>query len=264
MVARWLLQILLAVEYLHHLHIIHRDIRPRNIFLTAAGNIKLGSFKVSKLLEEQASYAHTLINSPYYMTPELLEARAYDQKVDIWAFGCVLFEICSLKPPLTLASVGELLGKISNKKTDDLPSNYSKTLNGIYHKCMRRSPQDRTSARELLKTNYFMDAMEVFIRDKCLNVAMKIPIKQYKIHRSRIDKINKQHKPPKTKRESALPKIQQQLPPCGKPLSREKQTRTYSRDKREPNIQTPVIKRHSRSKEKYLKCASTEKKREKT
>ena len=48
-----------------------RDIRPENVFLTANGNIKLGSFKVSRLLEEEANYAQTLINSPYYLTPEL-------------------------------------------------------------------------------------------------------------------------------------------------------------------------------------------------
>ena len=82
-----------------------RDIRPKNIFLTSNGNIKLGSFKSSKLLEDQVAYASTLINSAYYMTPELLEGKQYDCKVDLWAFGCVLYEVCWLKPLKTAVNL---------------------------------------------------------------------------------------------------------------------------------------------------------------
>ena len=145
-VGRWMLQILLALEYLHHSKIIHRysthyhrDIRPSNIFLTSNGNLKIGSFKTSKLLEEEMGYAQTLINSPYYMTPELLEGKEYDNKVDIWAFGCVLYEICALQQPINLINLSDLVSRVTKAKVKDLPNKYSKQLNLIYQKCMKRT-----------------------------------------------------------------------------------------------------------------------------
>lgn len=76
MVSKWLLQILLAIQYLHNKKIMHRDIRPENIFLTSLGNVKLGSFRSSKvsIMEMQMFYnefdlSATVIGSPYYMAP---------------------------------------------------------------------------------------------------------------------------------------------------------------------------------------------------
>jgi serine/threonine protein kinase len=65
----------------------------------------------------------------------------------MWAFGCVVFEICSFKSPISLSNIGELLNKISKGKLDDLPYQYSKQLNMIYQKCMRRNPNERVSAK---------------------------------------------------------------------------------------------------------------------
>jgi NIMA (never in mitosis gene a)-related kinase len=69
------------------------------------------------MLETQVSYAQTFLNSPYYMTPELMEGRAYDQKVDIWAFGCVLFEVCSLKASFSKVSLADMLNKLNKGKS---------------------------------------------------------------------------------------------------------------------------------------------------
>jgi serine/threonine protein kinase len=67
--------------------------------------------------------------------------------VDIWAFGCVLFEICSLKSPANLSNIGELFLKITKGKIEDLPYNYTKQLNILYQKCMKRNPNERISAK---------------------------------------------------------------------------------------------------------------------
>jgi NIMA (never in mitosis gene a)-related kinase len=143
-------------DYSQVLDLTRRDIRPKNIFLTANGNIKLGSFKASKVLEAEVSYAQTFLNSPYYMTPELMEGKAYDCKVDIWAFGCVLFEACSLRPSFKKSNLVDLLNKVAKGKVEEIPPNYSKQLNLVYLKCMKRNPNERISARDLLKTNYFL------------------------------------------------------------------------------------------------------------
>lgn len=192
-----------------------RDIRPKNIFLNSTGNIKLGSFKTSKVLEAEVSYARTLINSSYYLTPEVLEGKKYDQKVDIWAFGCVLYEVCSLRPLVNVINLAELMGKGNSSKGEELPSSYSKQLNSIYLKCMKKNPAERVSAPDLLKTSYFLGALEKFIGDEGLNITLqeRIPIKKYKIHRYKYERLKLKRglvkdKQSLEKKESLLPRIE--------------------------------------------------------
>lgn len=81
-----------------------------------------------------------------------------------------MYEICALKPPIILTSINELLSKMAKGKVDDLPHNYTKQLNILFQKCMKKNPLERISARNLLKTNYFLEIMERFIADKGLNI----------------------------------------------------------------------------------------------
>lgn len=99
------------------------------------------------MLEHELSYASTYLHSPYYMTPELMNNFAYDFKIDIWAFGCVLFELCSLKLNFSSNNIVELASKVMKGKSEDIPSNYSKQLNVIYQKCLKKKPEDRWSSR---------------------------------------------------------------------------------------------------------------------
>jgi serine/threonine protein kinase len=125
----------------------------------------------------------------------------------------VVYEICSFKSPISLSNISELFLKITKGKLDDLPYQYSKQLNMIYQKCMRRNPNERTSARELLKTAYFLDAIEKFITDKGLNINLqeKIPIKRYNIHNSKYERLKIKRKLTRDKnqdkKDSLLPKI---------------------------------------------------------
>ena len=93
------------------------------------------------------SYANTLINSSYYMTPELMEGKKYDCKVDIWAFGCVLYETCWLKPLINVTNLADLVNKLNTGKVEDLPTVYSRQLNMIYQKSMKKNPQERVTAQ---------------------------------------------------------------------------------------------------------------------
>ncbi|KAF7967067.1 hypothetical protein HWV62_35967 [Athelia sp. TMB] len=78
--------------------ILHRDLKPDNVFLDENNTVKLGDFGLSKQLA-QASFANTYVGTPYYMSPELMQEKAYDSKSDIWSLGCLIYELCALKPP---------------------------------------------------------------------------------------------------------------------------------------------------------------------
>lgn len=98
-----------ALAYCHHsLYLLHRDCKPQNIFLSSAtpgpngrtpGNVLLGDFGISAQLSASHGLAMTKCGSPVYMSPELCAGRPYDRGCDVWALGCVIFEMMSLSTP---------------------------------------------------------------------------------------------------------------------------------------------------------------------
>ncbi|EPQ04319.1 Serine/threonine-protein kinase Nek1 [Myotis brandtii] len=93
----WFVQICLALKHVHDRKILHRDIKSQNIFLTKDGTIQLGDFGIARVLNSTVELARTCIGTPYYLSPEICENKPYNNKSDIWALGCVLYELCTLK-----------------------------------------------------------------------------------------------------------------------------------------------------------------------
>ena len=97
LVTNWILQMLLAVGFMHSNKIVHRDLKPQNLFVDSEMNIKLGDFGVSKLLDYTAQNCQTSAGTPCYMAPEMVDSIDYSYKADIWSLGCVIYEICALQ-----------------------------------------------------------------------------------------------------------------------------------------------------------------------
>ncbi|KAJ7890575.1 kinase-like domain-containing protein [Mycena olivaceomarginata] len=111
--------------------ILHRDLKPDNVFLDESNTVKLGDFGLSKALA-QASFANTYVGTPYYMSPELMQEKAYDSKSDIWSLGCLIYELCALKPPFHEAKThNELSSLIRSARIPPLPRGYSQALSGV-------------------------------------------------------------------------------------------------------------------------------------
>ena len=89
---RYLIQCLKALEHLHEKGICHRDLKVANTFLAEDGSIKIGDMNVSKRLSKKGQL-QTQIGTPYYMSPEIWNNRPYDWSSDMWALGCMFYEV---------------------------------------------------------------------------------------------------------------------------------------------------------------------------
>ena len=151
-----LIQILFGLKYLHDNKIIHRDLKSANIFLTKNGIVKIGDLNVSKVLN-QNKMAQTKTGTPYYSAPEIWENKSYDNKIDIWSVGCIIYEMCCLVCPFRSTSILKLALLINKGEYKPIPDIYSDNLSNIISKMIIVNPTKRFNCDKLLKIPFLVE-----------------------------------------------------------------------------------------------------------
>ncbi|XP_067312389.1 serine/threonine-protein kinase Nek9 [Pseudorasbora parva] len=149
----YLYQIAAAVAHIHKAGVLHRDIKTLNIFLTKTDLIKLGDYGLAKKLDSQYSMAETCVGTPYYMSPELCQGVKYNFKSDIWAMGCVLFELLTLTRTFDATNALNLCVKIvQGNWTMEINSDvYTPDLIKMVYECLDQDPEKRPTAEQILE-----------------------------------------------------------------------------------------------------------------
>jgi serine/threonine protein kinase len=112
----YIIEIILAIEFLHKNKMLYRDLKPENIMIDSNGHIKLTDFGLSKMVKKQKEKAFTICGTPQYLAPEILSDDGYDNSVDWWSLGCVMYEMLVGKAPFRIPKGTYLSADLYKKK----------------------------------------------------------------------------------------------------------------------------------------------------
>mmetsp|Transcript_26489 Transcript_26489/g.36473 ORF Transcript_26489/g.36473 Transcript_26489/m.36473 type:complete len:761 (+) Transcript_26489:177-2459(+) len=151
-IMKWMLQLCLALQFLHDNSILHRDIKPMNIMLTEGGDLlKLGDFGLA--LDMKKSRSSELVDeagTPYYTAPEMILREQYSFPADCWSIGVVLYQLLALERPFDGDSAGNLVKSILNEEPTPLPSYYSEEIRKVCRELLQKNQMERITMNKLL------------------------------------------------------------------------------------------------------------------
>ncbi|CAK4931177.1 unnamed protein product [Aphanomyces euteiches] len=160
----WFVQMAVAIKYLHQHHILHRDLKTSNIFLTSGDMVKLGDFGIARTLNSTIDHAKTVVGTPYYMSPEVCESKPYSYASDIWALGCVLYEMCALKHAFDAPNILMLIVKIIQHEFPPLPSCFPSEMTALLGALLNKDPEKRPSMDSILRMPFVQAHMQRLLR----------------------------------------------------------------------------------------------------
>ncbi|KAK1138651.1 Protein kinase of the Mitotic Exit Network [Aspergillus melleus] len=156
LVGLYMSQVLHGLLYLHEQGVIHRDIKGANILTTKQGLVKLADFGVASRTTGLSE--SSVVGTPYWMAPEVIELSGATTASDIWSLGCTVIELLEGRPPYYNLQPMPALFRIVNDDHPPLPQGASPAVKDFLMQCFQKDPNLRVSARKLLKHPWIVNA----------------------------------------------------------------------------------------------------------
>lgn len=121
------------------------------MFLDRRRDVKLGDFGLARVLHNTNDFAKTHVGTPLYMAPEQVLEDKYNEQSDVWALGCLVYEMAALHPPFRASNQLALAVRIRQGKYPSLPSHYSSDLRKAVKLMLRVQQAQRPTVNELLR-----------------------------------------------------------------------------------------------------------------
>jgi serine/threonine protein kinase len=142
--------IVLGMRYIHSKDVIHRDLKPSNIFIDELGWVRIGDFGSSKV-EECGSTTTEVIGTAAYMAPEMFDAGRPTKKVDIFAFGLIMYEVLFGQSVFPKDGTMLQIAKLHVKETrPTIPTSIHRSIRRLIEKCWSVNPDERPTFDEIL------------------------------------------------------------------------------------------------------------------
>ncbi|ODQ77769.1 hypothetical protein BABINDRAFT_40914, partial [Babjeviella inositovora NRRL Y-12698] len=149
-------ELLVALQSVHSMGVIHRDIKSANVLVARDGRVQLCDFGVAAKLTSEALKRTTMAGTPYWMAPEvIMEGTAYNVKADIWSLGITAYEIVTGNPPYCEYDAMRAMQLITKLKPPRLEGRaYSALLKEFIALCLDENPAERLMADDLLRSKF--------------------------------------------------------------------------------------------------------------
>lgn len=165
-----------GLEYLHFKRKIHRDIKAGNILLNLEGHAKLADFGVAGQLTDTMAKRNTVIGTPFWMAPEVIQEVGYDCLADVWSLGITAVEMAEGKPPYAEVHPMRAIFMIPTKPPPTLkePGKFSNEFSDFISRCLVKNPEERPSATALLAHKFIKGARSVSVLRELVQYTVRL------------------------------------------------------------------------------------------
>ncbi|KYQ88414.1 putative protein serine/threonine kinase [Tieghemostelium lacteum] len=149
LLCQYIENVLRGLVYLHSENVVHRDIKAANILINKNGDAKLSDFGVAGEIDG-SDKRYSVVGTPYWLSPEIIEMLGHSNASDIWSIGCTVIELLTGSPPYFYLNPMSAMFRIVQDDKPPFPKNISKDLFDFLDRCFVKSVEDRATAKELL------------------------------------------------------------------------------------------------------------------